>query len=95
MGNRLYVGNLSFDTTEDTLRAAFSEDGRTVTEVNFATDHRTNKPRGFGFVDMASEEDAQAVITAMDGVTLDGRELKVNRAKERKPAIAAERKERY
>ena len=84
MGKRLYVGNLSFETTEDSLRAAFSEDGRTVSEVHVMTDRETGRPRGFGFVEMGSEADAQAAIQAMDGAMLDGRNLKVNEAQERK-----------
>ena len=85
MGNRLYVGNLSFDTNDDSLRAAFGADGRNVTEVTIMTDRDTGRPRGFGFVEMASSEDAQAAITALDGSDLDGRNIKVNEAKEREP----------
>ena len=85
MGKRLYVGNLSYDTTDDTLRAAFAEDGRTVTEVHVMMDRDTGRPRGFGFVEMGSEEDAQNAIQALDGVNLDGRNLRVNEAQERKP----------
>ncbi len=77
MGKRLYVGNLSHDTTDDTLRAAFSEDGRTVTDVHVMTDRETGQPRDFGFVEMGSEADAQAAMQAMDGAMLDGRNLKV------------------
>ncbi len=84
MGKRLYVGNLSYDTTDDSLRAAFSEDGRTVTEVQVMTDRDTGRPRGFGFVEMGSEEDAQAAIQALDGSSIDGRNVKVNEAQERK-----------
>ena len=85
MGKRLYVGNLSYDSTDDTVRAAFSEDGRTVTEVHVMTDRETGRPRGFGFVEMGSDSDAQAAIEALDGAELDGRNLKVNEAQERKP----------
>ena len=85
MGTRLYVGNLSFDSTDDSVRAAFSEDGRSVTEVNVMTDRETGRPRGFGFVEMGSEADAKSAIAALDGVELDGRNLKVNEAQERKP----------
>jgi RNA recognition motif-containing protein len=85
MGNRLYVGNLSFDTTEDGLRSAFAADGRNVKDVNILTDRDTGQPRGFGFVEMASSQDAEAAITALDGTNLDGRNLKVNEAKERQP----------
>ena len=85
MGNRLYVGNLSFDTNDDSLRAAFAADGRNVTEVTIMTDRDTGRPRGFGFVEMASSQEAQAAITALDGADLDGRNIKVNEAKEREP----------
>lgn len=85
MGKRLYVGNLSYDSTADSIRAAFSEGGRTVTDVHVMTDRETGRPRGFGFVEMGSEEDAQAAIQAMDGAELDGRNLRVNEAQERKP----------
>ncbi len=59
MGNRLYVGNLSFDSTEDSIRAAFSADGRNVSEVTVMMDRDTGRPRGFGFIEMASGQDAQ------------------------------------
>jgi len=85
MGKRLYVGNLSYDSTDDSLRAAFSEDGRTVADVHIMTDRETGRPRGFGFVEMASDADAQAAIQALDGSMLDGRNIKVNEAQERKP----------
>ncbi len=85
MGNRLYVGNLSFDTNEDSLRAAFSADGRNVKEVHIVTDRDTGRPRGFAFVEMSSNEEAEAAITALDGADLDGRTIKVNEAKERQP----------
>lgn len=85
MGTRLYVGNLSFDTTEDSLRKVLSEDGRRVKEVNMVLDRDTGRPRGFAFVEMASDSDAQAAIKALDGQDLDGRNLKVNEAHERQP----------
>ena len=85
MGNRLYVGNLSFDTNDDSLRAAFAADGRNVKEITIMTDRDTGRPRGFGFVEMDSSQDAQAAITALDGAELDGRNIKVNEAKEREP----------
>ncbi len=83
MTKRLYVGNLSYDTTEDGLVAAFEQDGMQVASVHMVTDRETGRPRGFAFVEMASEEDAQKAIKAMDGVDLDGRTLKVNEAQER------------
>ncbi len=85
MGNRLYVGNLSFDTNEDSLRAAFAADGRNVKELTIMTDRDTGRPRGFGFVEMESSQDAEAAISALDGTELDGRNIKVNEAKERVP----------
>ncbi len=85
MGKRLYVGNLSHDSTEDSVRAAFSKDGRNVTDVHIMTDRDTGRPRGFGFVEMGSDNDAQAAIQALDGSNLDGRNIKVNEARERQP----------
>lgn len=85
MGKRLYVGNLSYDSTEDSVRAAFSEDGRTVDEVVIMMDRETGRPRGFAFVEMGSDADAEAAIQAMDGADLDGRSLRVNEAQERRP----------
>ena len=83
MGSKLYVGNLNFTTTEDTLRAAFSENGRTVKEVAIPSDRETGRPRGFAFVTMGSDADAKAAIAALDGKDLDGRSLKVNEAQDR------------
>jgi RNA recognition motif-containing protein len=82
-GTRLYVGNLSFNTTEDTLRDAFAQDGRTVVEVKIVTDRDTGRPRGFAFVEMASAQDAQGAISSCDGQSLDGRTIKVSEAQER------------
>ena len=83
MGAKLYVGNLNFKTTEDTLRDAFSANGRTVKSVLMPSDRETGRPRGFAFVEMGSEAEAQAAIQDMDGVELDGRPLRVNEAQER------------
>ena len=85
MGSRLYIGNLSFDTNEDTLRAALTEDGRAVKEIHIVTDRDTGRPRGFAFAEMANPQDAQSAIQAMDGKDLDGRSLTVNEARERQP----------
>lgn len=84
MSKRLYVGNLSFISTEATLTAAFERDGRKVASVSIVTDRDTGRPRGFAFVEMASDGDATAAIKAMDGAELDGRSIRVNEA-ERKP----------
>jgi len=83
MGTRLYIGNLSFNTTSDMLRAALEADGRTVKDLHLPTDRDTGRPRGFGFAEMASEQDARSAIEALNGRDLDGRTLNVNEARER------------
>ncbi|HTR41753.1 MAG TPA: RNA-binding protein [Pseudomonadales bacterium] len=82
MNNKLFVGNLSFNTTENDLNDAFAAHG-TVTETNLMMDRTTNRPRGFGFVTMSTEEEAQKAIAAMNGVQLDGRAITVNIARPR------------
>jgi cold-inducible RNA-binding protein len=76
----IYVGNMSFDTTEDTLRSLFAEHG-TVSRVNLVTDRETSRPRGFGFVEMDDSAQGQAAIAALNGKDVDGRTLTVNEAK--------------
>ncbi|MCC7066425.1 MAG: RNA-binding protein [Planctomycetes bacterium] len=83
MATRLYVGNLSFQTTEDSLRAAFEGDGRQVTDVKIMLDRDTGRSRGFAFVEMATEQDAQGAIQALNGADVDGRPLRVNEAQPR------------
>jgi RNA recognition motif-containing protein len=83
MGSRLFVGNLSFNTTEDSLRAALSAGGRTVKDVHMPADRETGRPRGFAFADMGSDAEAKAAIAELDGKQLDGRALKVNEAEPR------------
>ena len=85
MGNRLYIGNLSFDITEDTLRAALEEAGGTCKDIHIVNDPETGRPRGFAFAEMSNDAEATAVIEAMDGKDLEGRSLKVNEAKPRPP----------
>jgi len=82
MGNRLYVGNLSFNTSEETLRDCFGEVGE-VTDVHIVSDRETGRSRGFAFVTMGTSEAAANAISQMDGATLDGRALRVNEAEER------------
>ena len=82
MSNKLFVGNLSFDTTENDLQDAFSAHG-TVTETNLLMDRTTGRPRGFGFITMDTAEEAQKAISAMNGAQLGGRALTVNVAKPR------------
>jgi cold-inducible RNA-binding protein len=82
MSNKLYVGNLSFNITENDLNDAFAAFG-TVTEANLMMDRSTNRPRGFGFVTMSSAEEAQKAIDGLNGKELDGRALTVNLARPR------------
>jgi cold-inducible RNA-binding protein len=82
MSNKLFVGNISFDTTENDLQDAFAAHG-TVTEANLMTDRTTGRPRGFGFVTMSTPEEAQKAMEAMSGKSLGGRALTVNIAKPR------------
>jgi RNA recognition motif-containing protein len=82
--SKLYVGNLSFNTSEETLRDVFAEDGRSVLSVSIITDRDTGQPRGFGFVEMGSPSDAEAAISALDGREVDGRRLRVNEARDRR-----------
>jgi cold-inducible RNA-binding protein len=85
MGTRLYVGNLPYDTDEAQLRAIFQEGGRQVSEVKIITDRDTGRPRGFAFVEMASQADADAAVTALNGREFGGRALTVNEAREQAP----------
>jgi cold-inducible RNA-binding protein len=82
MSNKLFVGNLSFNTTENDLQDAFAAHG-TVTEANLMMDRATGRPRGFGFVTMSTPEEAQKAIEAMNGKSIDGRALTVNLARPR------------
>lgn len=85
MGTRLYVGNLPFDTDESQLRALFQEGGRQVTEIKIITDRDTGRPRGFAFVEMGSQADAEAAVSALNGREFGGRALTVNEAREQAP----------
>jgi RNA recognition motif-containing protein len=80
MGRKLYVGNLPYSATEQTLRDAFSASG-TVDSATVITDRDTGQSKGFGFVEMATDAEAQAATQAMNGQTIDGRQIKVNEAK--------------
>ena len=83
MGSRLYVGNLPFSADEDAVRELFGQNDRTVVEVRLITDRDTGRPRGFGFVEMGSDEEAQGAINELNGFSMDGRPLTVNEARER------------
>jgi RNA recognition motif-containing protein len=82
MNNRLYVGNLSFNATTDSVRAAFQELGE-VTDVHLVMDRETGRSRGFAFVTMADDTQASSAISSMNGALLDGRPLRVNEAEAR------------
>ena len=82
MSTKLFVGTLSFNITENDLQDAFAAHG-TVVETNLMMDRATGRPRGFGFITMSSEEEAQKAIEALNGASLDGRNLTVNIARPR------------
>jgi len=82
MDTKLYVGNLSYDTTEDGLRAKFAEAG-TVVSVEMIKDRDTGRMKGFAFVTMTTQEEAENAIKMLNGKTLDNREIKVNIARPR------------
>jgi RNA recognition motif-containing protein len=94
MSNKLFVGNLSFEVTENDLNDAFAAHG-TVTEANLMTDRATNRSRGFGFVTMSTAEEAQKAIAALNGTELKGRPLTVNiaRPREERPGGGGGRRE--
>jgi RNA recognition motif-containing protein len=82
MSNRIYVGNLSYDTSQESLEALFAGTG-TVREIAIPMDRETGRPRGFAFVTMETASDAYSAISELNGVMLDGRALRVNEAQER------------
>jgi len=83
VGTKLYVGNLNYNTTEQILREAFGANGREVASVSIIMDRETGRPRGFAFVEMATDEGAKAALAELDGQELDGRMLRINEARER------------
>ena len=88
MSNKLYVGNLSFDTTTQDLEQIFAAIG-TVESTNIIEDRDTGRSRGFGFVEMSSEEEANNAVAQLDGKEVDGRQLKINEAKPRENRAAS------
>jgi RNA recognition motif-containing protein len=82
MNNKIYVGNLNYNTSEDDLRNTFSEYG-TIESVNIITDRFSGQSKGFGFIEMGDSDEAKRAIDAMDQQELGGRSLKVNEAKEK------------
>jgi len=90
MNKKLYVGNLPFTAEENQLQALFGGDGRQVTSVRILNDRATGRSRGFGFVEMATPEDAQKAIDALHGHEFMGRPLTVNEAREQAPRSGGE-----
>ena len=84
MAKKLFVGGLSWDTTDDGLRQAFASYGE-ITEAKVITHRDTGRSRGFGFVTFARDEDAKTAISKVDGTNLDGKTIKVNEAQEKSP----------
>jgi cold-inducible RNA-binding protein len=84
MAKKLFIGGLSWDTTDDGLRQAFASYGE-ITEAKVITDRDTGRSRGFGFVTFAQDDDAKTAISKMDGTNLDGKTIKVNEAQEKSP----------
>jgi len=84
MAKKLFVGGLSWDTTDDGLRQAFQVHGE-ITEAKVITDRETGRSRGFGFVTFAGDENAKSAISKLDGSSLDGKTIKVNEAQEKSP----------
>ena len=84
MGKKLYVGNMSYSTTDDTLREQFEQVG-TVESAKVIMDRETNRSKGFAFVEMSSDEEAEAAISKFDGASVDGRALRVSEAKPMEP----------
>lgn len=80
MNSKLYVGNLSFSTSEESLRGTFGQFGA-VTDVHLASDRMTGRPRGFAFVTFSTAEEAKAATEKLNGVDLDGRQITVNEAR--------------
>ena len=84
MAKKIFVGGLSWDTTDEGLRQAFASYGE-ITEAKVITDRDTGRSRGFGFVSFAQDDDAKTAISKMDGTSLDGKTIKVNEAQEKSP----------
>jgi len=84
MTQKVYVGNLSYNTTEGTLRTLFAEYGE-IESINMITDRETGRPKGFAFVEMTTDQAAEAAISALNGKSVDDREIKVDKAKPQAP----------
>ena len=85
MAKRLYVGNIPYQTSEAQLRALFEEGGGQVQEVKIVIDRETGRPRGFAFVELSTDDQAEAAVGALNGKSFGGRPLTVSEARERAP----------
>jgi len=85
MSSRLFVGNLSWETTTDTLRQAFESNGHPVNDVHIVLDRETGRPRGFGFIELSDDSAAQNAMSQMDGEMVDDRPIRISEARERAP----------
>jgi RNA recognition motif-containing protein len=83
MGKRLYVGNLPFQVTEEEIRTVFETEGRKVENVSVISDRETGRPRGFAFVEMVTQNDADSAVQKLNGYQMGGRTLTVSEARER------------
>jgi cold-inducible RNA-binding protein len=83
MGKRLYVGNLPFQVTEEEIRTIFEAEGRKVENVSVISDRETGRPRGFAFVEMSTQNDADTAVQKLNGYQMGGRTLTVSEARER------------
>ncbi len=92
MGARIYVGNLPFTADEASVRSLFEQGGRAVREVKIIEDRETGRPRGFAFVEMATEADAKSAIAELHGGSFSGRTLTVNEAREREGGRSSSRR---
>lgn len=85
MTSRLFVGNLSWETSADSLRQAFEHGGHQVNDVHIVMDRESGRPRGFGFVEFSDDNGAQTAMSQMDGQDVDGRPIRISEARERAP----------
>ena len=91
---KLYVGNLSYDSNEESLKNAFEEHGQ-VENISIIKDKYSGRSKGFGFVEMPTDDEAKAAMDALNGTELDGREIKVNEAKPPREKRSYDNKDRY
>jgi cold-inducible RNA-binding protein len=94
MSKKMYVGNMSYSTTEEALTGLFGEFGE-VTSVKIITEPVTNRSRGFGFVEMTNDEEAENAIKALNGKEVDGRMLKVNEARDKNSGEGGNRNNKF